>query len=84
MYEKVSVVGPHPFYMALVLALGKNFDAALAPAAPAPTLIYCRSKFLKEVKRKGPKFFFLLDLCNENCPKCAWKKQQNHIVCVIF
>jgi hypothetical protein len=26
---------------------GKNFDAALAPVAPAPTLLYSMAKFLK-------------------------------------
>jgi hypothetical protein len=35
-----SVAAPDP-------APGKNFDAALAPAAPAPTLLYSKAKFLK-------------------------------------
>jgi hypothetical protein len=34
---------PHQFYAAP--APGKNFDAA--PAAPAPTLLYSKAKFLK-------------------------------------
>jgi hypothetical protein len=38
-----SVAEPHHFYAAP--APGKNFDAA--PAAPAPTLLYSKAKFLK-------------------------------------
>jgi hypothetical protein len=38
-----SVAEPHQFYAAP--APGKNFDAA--PAAPAPTLLYSKAKFLK-------------------------------------
>jgi hypothetical protein len=42
-----SVAEPHNFYAAP--APGKNFDAAPAPAAPAParTLLYSKAKFLK-------------------------------------
>jgi hypothetical protein len=40
-----SVAEPHHFYAAQ--APGKNFDAAPAPAAPAPTLLYSKAKFLK-------------------------------------
>jgi hypothetical protein len=40
-----SVAEPHHFYAAP--APGKNFDAAPAPAAPAPTLLYIKAKFLK-------------------------------------
>jgi hypothetical protein len=44
-----SVAEPHQFYAATAPAPGKNFDAALAPAAPAPapTLLYSKAKFLK-------------------------------------
>jgi hypothetical protein len=43
---KTSVAEPHHFYAAP--APGKNFDAAsAAPAAPAPTLLYSKAKFLK-------------------------------------
>jgi hypothetical protein len=31
-------------------APGKNFDAALTPAAPAPILLYSKAKFLKGTK----------------------------------
>jgi hypothetical protein len=31
-------------------APGENFDAAPAPAAPAPTLLYSKAKFLKRTK----------------------------------
>jgi hypothetical protein len=37
-----SVAELHHFYAALALAPGKNFDAA-----PAPTLLYSKEKFLK-------------------------------------
>jgi hypothetical protein len=40
-----SVAEPHHFYAAP--APGVNFDAAPAPAAPAPTLLYSKTKFLK-------------------------------------
>jgi hypothetical protein len=40
-----SVAEPHHFYAAP--APGKNFDGAPAPAAPAPTLLYSKAKFLK-------------------------------------
>jgi hypothetical protein len=40
-----SVAEPHNFYAAP--APGKNFAADPAPAAPAPTLLYCKAKFLK-------------------------------------
>jgi hypothetical protein len=43
-----SVVEPHYFYAAP--APGKNFDAAPAPAAPAPTPFYSKAKFLKRTK----------------------------------
>jgi hypothetical protein len=45
--ERGSVAEPHHFYAAP--ALGKNFDAAPAPAALAlaPTLLYSKTKFLK-------------------------------------
>jgi hypothetical protein len=46
--EKISVAEPHHFYAAP--APGKNFDAAPAPAAPAPTLLYSKTKFLKQTK----------------------------------
>jgi hypothetical protein len=36
---------PHHFYAAP--APGKNFDAAPAAPAPAPTLLYSKAKFLK-------------------------------------
>jgi hypothetical protein len=49
-----SVAEPHHFYAAPALdsALGKNFDAAPDPAAPAlaPTLLYSKEKFLKQTK----------------------------------
>jgi hypothetical protein len=38
-----GVAEPYHFYAAS--APGKNFDAA--PAAPAPTLLYSKAKFLK-------------------------------------
>jgi hypothetical protein len=41
--ELSSVVEPHHFYA--TPAPGKNFDAP--PAAPAPTLLYSNTKFLK-------------------------------------
>jgi hypothetical protein len=41
-----SVAEPHHFYAAP--APGENFDAA--PAAPAPTLLYSKAKFLKRTK----------------------------------
>jgi hypothetical protein len=47
MMQKTSVAEPHHFYAAP--ALGKNFDAAPPPAAPAPTLL---TKFLKRTKVK--------------------------------
>jgi hypothetical protein len=53
-FERIlsSVAEPHHFYAAP--APGKNFDAALAPAdpapAPAPTLLYSKAKFLKRTK----------------------------------
>jgi hypothetical protein len=42
---KSSVAEPHNFYA--TPALGKNFDAA---PAPAPTLLYKKGKFLKRNK----------------------------------
>jgi hypothetical protein len=41
---------PHNFYAAPAPppAPGENFDAA--PAAPAPTLLYIKAKFLKRTK----------------------------------
>jgi hypothetical protein len=44
----LSVAELHHFYAAP--ALGKNFDAAPDPAAPAPTLLYSKAKFLKRTK----------------------------------
>jgi hypothetical protein len=41
-----SVAEPHHFYAAP--APGENFNAA--PAAPAPTLLYTKAKFLKRTK----------------------------------
>jgi hypothetical protein len=47
-----SVVGPHHCYAAL--ARGKNFDAA-----PAPTPLFGKPKFLKGIKLTyGHSFFF--------------------------
>jgi hypothetical protein len=43
-----SVAEPHHFYAAP--APGKNFDAAPAPTAPAPTLFFSKAKFLKRTK----------------------------------
>jgi hypothetical protein len=45
---KISVAEPHHFYAAP--ARGENFDAALAPAATAPTLLYSKAKFFKRTK----------------------------------
>jgi hypothetical protein len=46
-----SVAEPHHFYAAPAPPPGKNFDAAPAtPAAPAPTLLYSKAKFLKQTK----------------------------------
>jgi hypothetical protein len=42
---RASVAEPHHFYAAP--APGKNFDAAQAALAPASTLPYRRSKFVK-------------------------------------
>jgi hypothetical protein len=47
---KTSVAEPHHFYAAPDPAPGKNFDAALDPAAPAPTQLYSNEKFLKRTK----------------------------------
>jgi hypothetical protein len=41
---EISVAGPHHFYA----APGKNFYAA--PAAPAPTFLYSKTKFLNRTK----------------------------------
>jgi hypothetical protein len=41
---KTSVAEPHHFYA----APDENFDAG--PAAPAPTLLYCKAKFLNQTK----------------------------------
>jgi hypothetical protein len=41
-----SVAEPHHYYA----APGKNFDAAPSLAAPAPTLLYSKAKFLKGTK----------------------------------
>jgi hypothetical protein len=43
-----SVAEPHRFYAAP--APGKNFAAAPAAPAPAPTLLYSKAKFLKRTK----------------------------------
>jgi hypothetical protein len=48
--EITSVAEPHHFYAAPALAPGKNFDAAPAAPAPAPTLLYSMVKFLKQTK----------------------------------
>jgi hypothetical protein len=45
-----SVAEPHHIYAAPSPAPGKNFDAALAAPAPAPTLLYSKAKFLKRTK----------------------------------
>jgi hypothetical protein len=42
----ISIAEPHHFYAAP--APGKNFDAG--PAAPASTLLYGKTKFLKPTK----------------------------------
>jgi hypothetical protein len=47
-FFKISVAEPHHFYAAP--APGKNFDAAPAAPAPAPTLLYRKTKFLKQTK----------------------------------
>jgi hypothetical protein len=47
----ISVAEPHHFYAAP--APGKNFDEASAPAAPAPTLLYSKAKFIKRTKVKA-------------------------------
>jgi hypothetical protein len=44
----ISVTEPHHFYAAP--DPGKNFDAAPAAPAPAPTLLYSKAKFLKRTK----------------------------------
>jgi hypothetical protein len=41
-----SVAELHHFFA----APGKNFDAAPAPTAPAPILLYSKAKFLKLTK----------------------------------
>jgi hypothetical protein len=43
----VSVAEPQHLYAAPPLAPGENFHTA--PAAPAPSLLYSRSKFLKGI-----------------------------------
>jgi hypothetical protein len=59
-----SVAEPHHFYAARVLAV----------PAPAPTLLYCRSKFFKEIK-VNIRSDILLRLIprSENCGKYAYK-----------
>jgi hypothetical protein len=60
-----SVAEQHHFYA----APDKNFDAA---PAPAPTLLYSRSKIFKGVKSNiGSDNLFLMILCNKNCGKYA-------------
>jgi hypothetical protein len=44
----ISVAEPHHFYVAP--APGKNLYTAPALAAPAPTLLYSKAKFLKRTK----------------------------------
>jgi hypothetical protein len=57
----------HHFYAAP--APGKNFDVA---SAPAPTLLYSRPKFFKDIKVNiRSDIFFRLILCYENCSKYA-------------
>jgi hypothetical protein len=53
-----SVAERHHFYAAP--APGENFDAA--PAAPAPTLLYSKAKFLKRTKvyRHAETILFIL------------------------
>jgi hypothetical protein len=48
----ISVAELHHFYAAPAPdpAPGENFDAAPDPAAPAPTLLYSKAKFLKRTK----------------------------------
>jgi hypothetical protein len=46
--QKTSVAEPHHLYAAPTP--GINFDAA--PAAPAPTLLYSKTKFLNKLKFK--------------------------------
>jgi hypothetical protein len=46
----ISVAEPHNFYAAPDPAPGKNFDAAPAAPAPAPTLLYSKKKILKRAK----------------------------------
>jgi hypothetical protein len=48
LWLKSSVAEPHHFYAAPAPASDENFDAA--PAAPAPTLLYSRSKIFKGAK----------------------------------
>jgi hypothetical protein len=43
-----SVAESHHFYASP--APGKNFDAAPAAPAPAPTLLYSKTKFLKRLE----------------------------------
>jgi hypothetical protein len=45
---KTSVAEPDHFNKAP--APGKNFDAAPAAPAPAPTILYIKAKFLKRTK----------------------------------
>jgi hypothetical protein len=45
-----SVSETHHFYAAPAPVPGVNFDAAPAAPAPAPTLLYSRTKFLKRTK----------------------------------
>jgi hypothetical protein len=46
----VTVLIDSNFYAAPDPAPGKNFDAAPAASAPAPTLLYSKAKFLKWTK----------------------------------
>jgi hypothetical protein len=45
-----GVAEPHHFYATPASAPEKSFDAAPVPAAPAPTLLYSKAKFLKQTE----------------------------------
>jgi hypothetical protein len=59
----INTVKPHHFYAAPTP--GENFGAA--PAAPAPTLLYSKSKFLKGIRVNIMyDILFFQILCKEN------------------